>query len=111
MCFRSEVCIAAYTHSSFKDINTYIQSHNNCSEAFYKQELEHEIRLQPNKTSQERKQMMELLKRFEESALEDDLGSLDEGEDEDGTDELSKRWEGVNLGTLQINKVLVAAYE
>ena len=45
--------------------------------------------------------MMELLKRFEESALEDDvtgLGSDEGSEDDEDADELRNRWEGVNLG-------------
>ena len=47
--------------------------------------------------------MMELLKRFEESALEDDVTGLGGGEesgsdDDEDADELRDRWEGVNLG-------------
>ncbi|KAF5362166.1 hypothetical protein D9756_002243 [Leucocoprinus leucothites] len=46
--------------------------HSQCSETFYKKELQSDITTTPSHTHEERKQMMELLKRFEETATEDE---------------------------------------
>ena len=76
------------------------QSHNQCSEGFYKKQVESDIHGQPSASAEERRRMMEVLKRFEEEATN---GGLDEGldeDDEDGEegDELAARLEGVDLG-------------
>ncbi|KAF7292820.1 hypothetical protein MIND_01180900 [Mycena indigotica] len=67
------------------------QAHSQCSETFYKKELEDGIRGQPSKTAQERQQMLELLKRFEEESAEQ------EGLEEDYDDEVSQRFMSLDL--------------
>jgi hypothetical protein len=73
------------------------QAHAQCSETFYKKEVEADIRAEPSKTAQERQRMLELLKRFEEdSAAQPSPEDEDDG-DEDG-DDLAHRLQSVNLG-------------
>ncbi|KAI0033905.1 hypothetical protein K488DRAFT_46671 [Vararia minispora EC-137] len=67
-------------------------AHNRCSEAFYRSQLETDIRSAPSKSAQERQQMMEMLKRFEEQNIEEDGG-----DDEDEDDGLDKRLEGLDI--------------
>ncbi|KAJ7135483.1 hypothetical protein C8R43DRAFT_929429, partial [Mycena crocata] len=72
------------------------EAHSQCSETFYKKEVEFDIRAEPSKTAHERHRMLELLKRFEEdSAAQGELT----GEDEDEVDEsdLSRRLQSVDL--------------
>lgn len=74
------------------------QSHSQCSETFYRKEVESDIRTEPSKTAQERMRMMELLKRFEEESVEDDpLDEDDHDDDEDEEDELAKRLRNVDI--------------
>ena len=75
----------------------YPQSHSQCSESFYKKEVELEIKSQPSKTPQERLKMMELLKKFEEEDAE--LAS----ENQSDADDLAARLEGVNIGIIQLS--------
>ncbi|KAJ7031592.1 hypothetical protein C8F04DRAFT_1262702 [Mycena alexandri] len=72
------------------------EAHSQCSETFYKKEVESDIRAEPSKTTQERQRMLELLKRFEEdSAAQGELGL--EGEAEDDEDDLARRLQSVDL--------------
>ncbi|KAJ7216531.1 hypothetical protein GGX14DRAFT_441896 [Mycena pura] len=66
------------------------QAHSKCSETFYKNELESDIRAQPSKTAQERQRMLELLKRFEEESA-----AQEEPEPED--EDFSRRFQGLDL--------------
>lgn len=75
------------------------QAHADCSENFYKKELEADIRTNSTKNAEERRAMMELLKRFEEGATEDSDALFGDGEDgEDEEDDLASRIEGIDLG-------------
>ncbi|VDB99928.1 unnamed protein product [Peniophora sp. CBMAI 1063] len=67
------------------------EAHNTCSEGFYRTQLETDIRSAPSKSAEERKEMMEVLKRFEEENTEDDL----DGDDDE--DELESKLRDVNL--------------
>jgi hypothetical protein len=80
-------------------VHYFSQAHAQCSESFYRKELESNIRTEPSKTAEERMRMMELLKRFERSADGDDAGLLEEDEEagDDGTT-LAKRLDGIDLG-------------
>ncbi|CAE6517620.1 unnamed protein product [Rhizoctonia solani] len=62
------------------------EAHSTCTETFYKSALAEEIQSEPAKPTEEKRQMLELLKRFEEESLEE--------EDEDG---LVSRLEGIDL--------------
>ncbi|KAL1725797.1 hypothetical protein EV714DRAFT_287664 [Schizophyllum commune] len=72
-----------------------LESHNQCSEGFYKKQVESDIHGQPSASAEERRRMMEVLKRFEEEAAG---GGLDEDEEEG--DELAARLEGVDLDSI-----------
>ncbi|KAI5895243.1 uncharacterized protein SCHCODRAFT_01087873 [Schizophyllum commune H4-8] len=77
-------------------------SHNQCSEGFYKKQVASDIQGQPSASAEERRRMMEVLKRFEEAAS-DGLGEDLDDEDEDGSeagDELAARLEGVDLDSI-----------
>ncbi|KAG7093986.1 hypothetical protein E1B28_007616 [Marasmius oreades] len=65
--------------------------HSDCSETFYKKEIKDGIAGQPAGNAEERLKMMEILKRFEESNLDD------EGPDGSDEDDLGDRFEGLNL--------------
>ncbi|KIJ34956.1 hypothetical protein M422DRAFT_262918 [Sphaerobolus stellatus SS14] len=80
------------------------EAHAECSESFYRKEIEDEIRTAPNTSSEERKKMMEMLRRFEEESQENE-GILEE-EDEEGegeNDDLARKLEGVNLDEADSN--------
>ncbi|CAE6466864.1 unnamed protein product [Rhizoctonia solani] len=66
------------------------EAHSACTETFYKSALAEEIQSQPAKSTEEKRQMLELLKRFEEESLE-------EAEDSDDEDGLASRLEGIDL--------------
>ena len=71
------------------------KAHNQCSETFYKKEIETEIQAEPSKSIQERQRMIDLLKKFEEESVADQ--NLLEDEDEDSSD-LVRRFGAVDLG-------------
>jgi hypothetical protein len=75
---------------------TIRKAHTQCSETFYKKEIEAEIHAEPSKNAQERQRMMDLLKKFEEESVADQ--TLLEDEDEDPSD-LERRFGAVDLGT------------
>ncbi|KAL5537178.1 hypothetical protein ACEPAF_1001 [Sanghuangporus sanghuang] len=68
--------------------------HSQCSEAFYKHQLESEIRTQPSASTEERRRMLEMLKQFEQEGVDEDLL---EGEEENGDDNLAERLGGIDL--------------
>lgn len=74
------------------------QPHGECSESFYKKEIESGIKTEASKTAEERMKMLELLKKFEEESPSlEDLEDEDEDSDED-EDELSRRMRGLDIG-------------
>ncbi|KDQ51026.1 hypothetical protein JAAARDRAFT_199417 [Jaapia argillacea MUCL 33604] len=78
------------------------ESHNQCSESFYRKELETDIQSSPSKTAEERLKMMEVLRRFEQDQLEgehDLEDEEDEHEEADGDEEndLAKRMRNIDL--------------
>ncbi|EEB90227.1 hypothetical protein MPER_11589, partial [Moniliophthora perniciosa FA553] len=70
-------------------------AHSGCSESFYKKELENGIKTQTSRNAEERLKMMDILKRFEESSLEDDAQLFANGDEEDG--DLAARFEGIDV--------------
>ena len=76
-----------------------LKSHSRCSETFYRTELESDIRTEPSKTLQERQKMMDLLRRFEEQAADEDLQapSVENDGDDDDTS-LARRLQDIDLG-------------
>ncbi|KAF5383717.1 hypothetical protein D9615_003582 [Tricholomella constricta] len=72
------------------------EAHSQCSETFYRKEIEREIQSEPSKTPQERMQMMGLLKKFEEENQQGASGGLESDDDDDGED-LAERFQGIDL--------------
>ena len=70
------------------------KSHSQCSESFYKKELESQIKTEPTKSADERRKMMELLKRFEEESAQDAPAF----EEDHGEDDLEARLEALDIG-------------
>ncbi|KAF9646230.1 hypothetical protein BDM02DRAFT_3100173 [Thelephora ganbajun] len=72
------------------------ERHNQCSEGFYRDQIQSDIRTVPSATAQEQLKMMELLQRFEESSAEEvDLDDEDEEENA-----LAQRLKGVDLDSV-----------
>ncbi|KAF5336161.1 hypothetical protein D9611_006356 [Ephemerocybe angulata] len=69
------------------------EAHSQCSETFYKKEIETGIQSEPTKSAQERMQMLDLLKRFEEESAED-AEALEADADES---DLAQRFAAVDL--------------
>ena len=74
-----------------------MQKHGDCSESFYRKEVELDVKSAPSASTEEKRGMMELLKRFEEDAL-DESPLLDDWDNEDGVDDLQKRLQDFDLG-------------
>ncbi|KAI0316007.1 hypothetical protein OF83DRAFT_1061091, partial [Amylostereum chailletii] len=72
------------------------EGHAQCSESFYRTQLESDINTTPSKSIEERKQMMDLLKRFEEDNLDDPFENIDDDDDNEG-EVLEKRLAGLDL--------------
>lgn len=78
------------------------KAHNQCSEGFYKKEIENDIHAGPSKTAEERQRMMELLQKFEEAPAGKDqsLEDIEDGEEDGEEDDLVERLGAVDLGAL-----------
>ena len=83
------------------------KAHNQCSETFYKKEIETEIKAEPSKNIQERQRMMDLLKKFEEESVADQ--TLLENENED-TSDLERRFGAVDLGMCVLTSTFLHTY-
>ncbi|KAF8623222.1 hypothetical protein AX15_006457 [Amanita polypyramis BW_CC] len=78
----------------------HIQTHSQCSESFYRKELETDVHSAPSKSREERQKMLELLKKFEEESMDDDVNDLiDEGEygNKDPAADLETRLQNIDL--------------
>lgn len=76
--------------------------HEDCSEKFDRQSLLDEIRSAEGKSSEEKKAMLEMLKRFEEENAELEQGEEDDEARDLERQELEKRLEGVDLGEYRV---------
>ncbi|KAJ8518270.1 hypothetical protein ONZ45_g4628 [Pleurotus djamor] len=78
------------------------KAHGDCSEGFFKKELETQIRSEPSKTNEERRQMMEVLKRFEEESREADeeLDGLSDDDQNDESSALAKQLAGMDIDSV-----------
>ncbi|KAL0570544.1 hypothetical protein V5O48_011411 [Marasmius crinis-equi] len=72
-----------------------LSAHSDCSESFYKKEIANGIDTQPSKTAEERIKMMEILKKFEESNLDDE--EMFNTDDEDEDDDIIDRFKGIDV--------------
>ncbi|TBU30173.1 hypothetical protein BD311DRAFT_659626 [Dichomitus squalens] len=82
------------------------EKHGDCSESFYRKEVELDVKSAPSASAEEKRRMMELLKRFEEDSL-DDSPLLDDtdNEDEDGADDLQRRLQSIDLDTASYDEL------
>lgn len=71
--------------------------HAGCSEKFDRNSLLEEIKSSPDKTGEEKRAMMNMLKKFEEQAQEAEEGDSDEQDDEERI-LLEERLSGIDLG-------------
>lgn len=78
-----------------------MQAHSQCSETFYRKEIQTSIDTKSSKTHEERERMLELLKRLEEQTQEEDSSSLlrDQDESDSDTNDLVSRFADVNICT------------
>ena len=81
-----------YTHPC----HSYEQAHSQCTESFYRKAVEDQIRTEPNSTVEDRRQMMEMLKRLEEDNEGIIEGSAEDAEEGDLS--LSSRLAQLNMG-------------
>ncbi|OWZ74316.1 hypothetical protein AYX14_00256 [Cryptococcus neoformans] len=80
------------------------ESHAQCSEPFYKTTVLDSISADPKAGLEEKRAMMEMLRRFEEAEAEGGNG-LEELESEDEEDELITRLQGVDIDSLDSNEL------
>lgn len=82
----------------------FTQAHSQCSESFYKKEVEAGIHLESSTNAVKRAQMLEMLKKFEEeSAIIDDEGS---GDEQDDSSDLAHRLSSMDLGELGVIQLI-----
>ncbi|OWZ38942.1 hypothetical protein C351_04034 [Cryptococcus neoformans c8] len=80
------------------------ESHAQCSEPFYKTTVLDSISADPKAGLEEKRAMMEMLRRFEEAEAEGGNG-LEELESEDEEDDLITRLQGVDIDSLDSNEL------
>ncbi|EIW79088.1 hypothetical protein CONPUDRAFT_145257 [Coniophora puteana RWD-64-598 SS2] len=86
------------------------ETHSQCSEGFYRKEIESGIKNESSRSAEERMKMLELLKRVEDQSLEDGMEILggDEDDEDDEADDLAKRLDGIDLENATAADVLDA---
>lgn len=79
------------------------QAHSQCSEPFYRTTVMDQIAADPKAEFEEKRKMMDMLRRFEEAAAdgEDTIAALESEEGNEDEDELAAALEGVDLGELE----------
>ncbi|KAI0630666.1 hypothetical protein C8Q77DRAFT_219757 [Trametes polyzona] len=85
------------------------EKHGDCSESFYRKEVELDVKSEPSANVEEKRRMLELLKRFEEDALDDSplLGDSD-NDDEDDADDLEHRLQNIDLDSASYEELWAA---
>jgi len=83
------------------------EAHYQCSETFYRKEIQTSIETKSSKTHEERQKMLELLKRLEEQTQEEDSSLLrdQDGSDSDSSD-LVSRFSGVDISSASSDELL-----
>lgn len=78
------------------------EAHSQCSETFYRKEVETGIHSEPTKSAEEKMKMLELLKRLEQQSLEEDQDLLEGNESDGDVDaDLAQRIGDVDFGEQQ----------
>ncbi|KAH9893328.1 hypothetical protein C8Q73DRAFT_648077 [Cubamyces lactineus] len=74
------------------------EKHGDCSETFYKKEVELDVKSAPSASVEEKRRMMDLLKRFEDDSLDDSpLLADSDNEDDNDADDLHSRLQNIDL--------------
>nr|XP_031861499.1 uncharacterized protein CI109_003103 [Kwoniella shandongensis]KAA5528571.1 hypothetical protein CI109_003103 [Kwoniella shandongensis] len=83
------------------------EAHAQCSEPFYKTTVLDSIASDPKAGLDEKKGMMEMLRRFEEAQAEggDALAQLEEDDDEDDDEELAEKLRDIDLDQIDSNQL------
>ncbi|BEJ11754.1 hypothetical protein CspHIS471_0202140 [Cutaneotrichosporon sp. HIS471] len=82
-------------------------AHTQCSEPFYRDTVRTAIAEDPAAQAEERRAMLDMLRRFEEGAAEgDDVLAALEAENDEDEDDLAAALEGVDLDTVDSNELL-----
>lgn len=83
------------------------EAHSQCSEAFYRKEIQTSIETKSSKTHEEREKMLELLKRLEEQTQEEDSNLLrDQDESDSDSNDLVSRFAGVDISSASSDELL-----
>ncbi|KAG1850705.1 hypothetical protein F4604DRAFT_1808446 [Suillus subluteus] len=83
------------------------EAHSQCSEAFYRKEIQTSIETKSSKTHEEREKMLELLKRLEEQTQEEDSSLLrDQDESDSDSNDLVSRFAGVDISSASSDELL-----
>ncbi|KAJ3482590.1 hypothetical protein NLI96_g6874 [Meripilus lineatus] len=77
------------------------EEHAECSETFYRKEIESDVKTNPT-SNEEKQKMIELLKRFEEDTLDDQL------DEEDTGDRLADRLENLDIDSASYDDLWIA---
>lgn len=85
-----------------------MQAHSQCSETFYRKEIQTSIETKSSKSHEEREKMLELLKRLEEQTQEEDSSSLLRDQDESDSDfnDLASRFADVDISSASSDELL-----
>ncbi|KAG1764803.1 hypothetical protein EDD22DRAFT_881974 [Suillus occidentalis] len=84
------------------------EAHSQCSETFYRKEIQTSIDTKSSKTHEEREKMLELLKRLEEQTQDEDNSSLlrDQDESDSDTNDLASRFADVDIYSASSDELL-----
>lgn len=84
------------------------EAHSQCSETFYRKEIQTSIETKSSKSHEEREKMLELLKRLEEQIQEEDSSSLLRDQDESDSDanDLASRFADVDISSASSDELL-----
>ncbi|KAG1728095.1 hypothetical protein EDB19DRAFT_169255 [Suillus lakei] len=83
------------------------EAHSQCSETFYRKEIQTSIETKSSKTHEERGKMLELLKRLEDQTQEEDSSLLrDQDESDSDANDLVSRFAGVDISSASSDELL-----
>lgn len=94
-CFRSEVCFPAPIALTPDDSPRKL--HSQCSEVFYRKEIEIGIKSSSSKSEEDRTKMLELLKRIQDDSAADEVGLLHLSDEENEEDSFAHRFSTIDI--------------
>ncbi|KAI0741363.1 hypothetical protein C8Q80DRAFT_1194033 [Daedaleopsis nitida] len=85
------------------------EKHGDCSETFYRKEVELDVKSAPSSSVEEKRRIMDILKRFEEDALDESplLVGSDNSDNEEGdnADDLHERLQNIDLDSASYDEL------